>query len=290
VNLYTLVAKIKQQAESVGSFELPPIDTSNHDGALGHHVESWLGLTHNASCTPDFMGIELKTVKYKTTKKLPKVTFGDWQASWYLFDSHTIPSDVLKGTYGATVPCPYTPMSRETFLRCFGAACSRKPQHFGRYAWSGRAFPKLGSYNHLGQRLCFYSCGTLIAEYDPRYDTRAVDERPSVLTDLMSRMPQKTPLMTAFWEAGVLSKKVNAKFNQVGSVTIHIQKPKLVLRSVTLHRPISWEMFSEAFREGKIILDSGMNEGTSRNRSQFRSVDGTFFQSLVWFTEEFNHC
>ena len=58
------------------------IDLSNmnksHDGKEGHWLETQMNITHNSKNKADIYGYEMK-------KKSPKITFGDFSATEYLF-------------------------------------------------------------------------------------------------------------------------------------------------------------------------------------------------------------
>ena len=95
-------------------------------------------------------------------KNSKKITFGDWQASSYLFSSKKV--DGLSKIN----------MDRVEFIRTFG---SPNPEKNNRYSWSGKVFPKYSdSYNYAGQRMRFLDNNDLIVEYSYSNDTRKEKE------------------------------------------------------------------------------------------------------------------
>ena len=51
-------------------------------------------------------------------------------------------------------------------------------------------------------------------------------------------------------------------------------------------RPFNFEYFINKIKDGEIIIDSGMNEGTSRNRCTFRSSYKVWDGLLIQHHEE----
>ena len=82
-----------------------------HDGREGHWLETQMGISHNASNTPDLYGFEMKN---QTTSK---TTFGDWSPK----------TAIWKGKNKI--------IGRERFLVIFGAPNHEKND---RCSWSGK--------------------------------------------------------------------------------------------------------------------------------------------------------
>ena len=93
-----------------------------HAGKEGHWLETQMGISHNASNTPDLHGFEMKN---NTTSK---TTFGDWSANYYIFKDKS---------YGIT---------RHTFMEIFGKPNTAKG---GRCSWSGEPCPKKSTHTIL---------------------------------------------------------------------------------------------------------------------------------------------
>jgi len=216
------------------------------DGAQGHWLERQFGITPNADNAPDLLGYELKN----DTKG--KTTFGDWQATVYIFDSES----------GSC--------TRSEFLRLFGAP---NPEKNGRYSWSGKPSPNIKRWNDFGQRLLVDEIGGVYAVY-----CFAKDIRPNKETLIPQRY--KSGLVTlAYWDPDRLRDLVERKFNVKGWFKC-LKDDAGAYVEIAFGSPIDFQVFSAGVRSGDIYLDSGMYEGNPRPYQQWRA-DNSFWFSLI---------
>jgi LlaMI restriction endonuclease len=216
-----------------------------HDGKGGHWLEKQMGLTHNAHNGPDLFGFEMKNATSS------KTTFGDWSASYYLFRDNQ------------------SNINRTQFMRIFGAP---NPLKGGRYSWSGKPVPKVGSYNSFGQILNVHNNGTIEALYSYSKDIRAEK------TTIVPKPLQIDNLVLARWDASMMRERVERKFNERGWFKCTMTNG--VYTSISFGPPITFETWISAVRTGKIFFDSGMYEGNDRPYSQWRA-DNKFWDSLL---------
>jgi hypothetical protein len=225
---------------------------TSHDGAEGHYIEKMMGLTHNSKCEPDMDGYELKTESAKTT-------LGDWSANEYVFSKRR---DTLNKINNWT---NQHQMSRRKFIETFGTKKN------GRYSWSGSCFPIYGRMNECGQIINIDDAGNIGIYYN--YEK---DHRPEKI-DFPEFLKEKEQCI-AFWSSDKLKKHVDTKFNVNG--TFKVVKNKGVYSHIVFYNPFTFQYFIDFFKTGTILLDSGMNAGTSRNRQSFRTKP-CFWNKLI---------
>ena len=223
-----------------------------HDGAEGHYIEKMMGLSHNSKCEPDMDGYELKVESAKTT-------LGDWSASEYLFSKRR---DILNKINNRTNEHQ---MTKQKFIETFG---TKKNE---RYSWSGSCFPIYGRINECGQIINVDDVGNISIHYN--YEE---DRRPEKV-NFPEFLKQKEQCI-AIWTSDKLKKHVNAKFNVNG--IFKVIKNKGIYSKIVFYNPFTFQYFIEFFKTGTIILDSGMNAGTSRNRQSFRTK-ACFWNKLI---------
>jgi len=224
----------------------------DHDGAEGHYIEKMMGLCHNSKCEPDMDGYELKCESAKTT-------LGDWSASEYIFSKQR---DILNKLNNWNKD---DQMSRQKFIETFG---TKKNE---RYSWSGSCFPIYGKINDCGQTINVDDSGNIAIHYNYQEDRRTEKINfPDFL-----KQNQKC---IAFWSSDKLKKHVNTKFNVNG--TFKIVKSNGVYSHIVFYKPFTYDYFIDFFKKGTILLDSGMNAGTSRNRQSFRTKS-CFWNELI---------
>lgn len=229
----------------------PDTSKSNyaHDGKGGHWLEEQMGIKHNGNNAPDIDGFEMKN---NTTSK---TTFGDWSPS----RSTRI---YRRGNeYG---------LDRSTFLKIFGAPNSMKGN---RYSWSGKPSPKIGSYNYFGQKLKVDRDGNIYALYSYKKDQRA-NKRTIVPKNL-----QQNELVLAVWEADMMRRRVENKFNKLGWFKCEKNKEG-IYKKIVFGDPINFETWIDGVKKGLIFFDSGMYDGNLRPYANWRAGN-KYWDSLI---------
>lgn len=224
-----------------------------HFGAIGHWLEDRMNISHNALNAPDIHGYEMK-------KHSQKISFGDFSASEYAFTKRE------RKQYTSIE----FDMTRKDFLQYFGHP---NPLKEGRYSWSGRCVPRYGHWNDFGQMLTIESNQDICARYSFEHDVREVKHTfPSYL---------KTDgnVVIAIWKREKMEKHINAKFNVNGFFICNMTNN--MFSSVSFGGCFNYENFLEGVQHHQIIFDSGMYMGNIRNYSHFRSVNDTFWASLL---------
>jgi len=214
-----------------------------HDGKSGHWLEAQMGVTANASNSPDLYGYEMKN------HTRDKTTWGDWSASYYIFK-----------------PISGYNINKNEFLHIFGKPNLKKE---GRYSWSGEPCPKIGKYNNFGQILKIDSNNNILAIYSFSNDAR----KNKLL--IVPKNMQIEGLVLAKWDAEKLKNFVENKFNQSGWFKC-LKNKQGVYTSIVFGAPVNYKTWLNLVRTKDIFLDSGMNEGTSRNRSEWRSSNSVW--------------
>jgi hypothetical protein len=216
------------------------------DGRQGHWLEEQFGIKANGDNAPDLLGFEMKN----DTKS--KTTFGDWQASKYIFDKKT------------------GHISKAKFLEIFGAP---NPAKDNRRSWSGKPFPNVRKWNDFGQRLLVADDGSVFAVYNFSKDKRP-DKESIVPTDF-----RRGNIALAVWEAARLRELVENKFNIRGWFKC-LKDESGTYVEIAFGSKISFQLFIDGVRSGAIYLDSGMYEGNSRPYQQWRA-DNSYWDSLI---------
>lgn len=281
-------------------------DTSSknekHCGKEGHCLEEAMGIKPNGKNEPDILGHEMK-------KESNKISFGDWSAKEYLFTKDkNITSKMYQNElkkYGLKITgskkilkerfenycnennIEYNPPSsreklkklnhgkdinitRKQFIEIFGTKNEKKNN---RYSWSGKCFPNVYKYNDCGQKIEVLNNGDVIIKYCYKYDRRINSEILSILG-----IEKDETISIAMWSKDWLQKKVEDKFNMKGFFIC--KKKDNIYDKICFGPPFNYSYFIEQFKNGKIILDSGMYQGNGRNYSNFRA-DGKLWNSLI---------
>jgi hypothetical protein len=200
-------------------------------------------------------------------KSSSKTTLGDFSASEYLFsggnkrnkiNEYNNWSDELK-------------VNRNDFIHYFGNPNIHKAN---RYSWSGKSVPTYGCWNSNGQKLCVLGNNDIVIYYSFENDFRdSKDTLPDFLkTDC---------IMIAIWKEEKMKPHIDNKFNSNGFFICKKKDDKY--EKICFGKPFNFEYFIDCIRNKKIIFDSGMYQGNSRNYSQFRGT--SFWNELL--TEEY---
>lgn len=215
----------------------------------GHWLETKMKIKHNGKNEPDIYGYEMK-------KQSPKITFGDFSASKYLFTKSPI-------------------FTRNDFIRNFGKS---NPMKNGRYSWSGSCVPSYNEWNEYGQMIHHDEEKNLCISYSFERDTRLdkYENRPKFL--------QTDHTIIAIWKKDKLKINVERKFNHRGFFIC--KKINDTYEKICFGKPFDYEHFNENIMKKNIIFDSGMYEGNPRNYSLFRSKMSDFWENLI--TEEYS--
>lgn len=146
-----------------------------HDGKSGHWLERQMGVKANSSNSPDLLGFEMKN------DTATKTTFGDWSASYYIFQK----SSNFK-------------ITRKEFLRIFGKPNLEKN---GRHSWSGEPCPNIQRVNAFGQQLVIDEFNNIHAKYYYSKDSRTLK------SEIVPEELQVEGLTIARWDAVKMKKR-----------------------------------------------------------------------------------
>jgi hypothetical protein len=232
----------------------------NHCGKEGHWLETRMGIVHNAKNEPDINGYDMK-------KSSSKTTLGDFSASEYAFSGKN-KKQSINAANGWTDDIS---LSRSDFIKTFG---NPNPLKNDRHSWSGTCVPTYNSWNANGQNLLVRENKDIVAVYSFSQDTRTKkSEFPEFL--------QKDNIVIAIWKAEKMQPHIDDKFNKKGFFIC--KKTGTTYDKICFGKPFTFDYFIECIKNKKIIFDSGMYDGNSRNYSQFRG--SSFWQELL--TEEY---
>jgi len=227
-----------------------------HCGKEGHWLEEQMGISSNSKNEPDINGYEMK-------KESKKITLGDYSASEYAFSKKGKRNQINKENEWSDD----IKITRKEFIQYFGNLNPLK----NRYSWSGKCVPTYNSWNSNGQNLLTIN-NDIIIYYSYERDTRSNKETfPQFL---------KKDIIIAIWNATKMEKNINNKFNQKGFFTCK-KDTKDKYTSICFGKPFNFEYFIICIQNKKIIFDSGMYDGNTRNYSQFRGTGTSFWNELI---------
>ena len=230
----------------------------NHDGKEGHWLETKMGINHNTKNEPDINGYEMK-------KSSNKITLGDFSASEYAFSKKR---DSINEINNWT---DEEKIDRTNFIRTFG---NPNPIKNNRCSWSGSCVPIYGSWNSNGQMLSITENNDIVAYYSFSKDTRSIkNDFPTFL--------QNDNIVIALWKSSKMKPHIDNKFNKKGFFMC--KKISNKYEKICFGKSFNFEYFIECIKNKKVIFDSGMYDGNSRNYSQFRG--SCFWNELI--TEEY---
>jgi hypothetical protein len=224
-----------------------------HCGKDGYWLEKQMEIKHNCKNEPDLYGYEMKSGS-------KKITFGDYNASEYLFSRN---KQFLENINNWDKNKNF--ISRLQFIEYFGTIKNN------RYSWSGSCVPTYGDYNNCGQKLEFDQNLNLCIFYSFDKDIR---ENKHTYPDFI-----KKDIMIAIWKREKLEKNINNKFNINGFFIC--KKINNVYQKICFGEKFDYLCFVENIKNKNIIFDSGMYEGNSRNYSKFRSSSNKFWDNLI---------
>jgi hypothetical protein len=251
----------------------------NHCGVEGHWLETQMGIKHNANNQPDIGGFEMK-------KHSGKTTLGDFSASEYAFSTKNKRSSIN------LLNCwtDETKLTRSEFIRIFG---NPNPKKDNRHSWSGSCVPTYNTWNSNGQMLTVTENNDIVVYYSFSRDTRSKkwdfpaflrNERIAGATsvgDDRNGVGENDHIVIALWKSEKLKPHIDNKFNKEGFFIC--KKVGGKYEKICFGRAFDFEYFIECIKNKKIIFDSGMYDGNSRNYSQFRG--SRFWDELI--TEEY---
>ena len=241
------------------------IDTSNsnqkHSGKEGHWLEKQMQIKHNANNEPDLFGYEMK-------KQSNKITFGDFSASEYIFNSHNKREYINKKNNWTDEE---NKLTREEFFHYFGA---KNPLKNNRWSWSGKCVPKYNKWIDNGQ-IILIEDDNICIYYSYSKDTRNKED------DNLKKLPpylKKDNLLIVFWEKNKIKNHIEKKFNNKGFFIC--KKTNDVYDKICFGKKFDYKLFVQYFKTGDIIFDSGMYNGNTRKYSQFRANEN-FWNKLI---------
>jgi len=215
-----------------------------------------MGIKHNANNEPDINGYEMK-------KSSDKTTLGDFSASEYAFSKKNKRNIInLLNNWTDEIK-----LSRSEFIRTFGNPNLNKNN---RYSWSGSCVPKYNNWNSNGQILKITENNDIIIYYSFSNDTRSIKvDFPTFL--------KNDDIVIALWKFEKMKPHIDNKFNKKGFFICKKIADKY--EKICFGKAFTFEYFIECIKNKKIIFDSGMYDGNSRNYSQFRG--SCFWNELI---------
>ena len=248
----------------------PDTSKSNkkHDGKEGSWLEDTMGVKRNANNKPDLWGYEMKN----HTKS--KTSFGDWNASCYLFRDEKYFPD-LKCLVGRERQKKMAEHKSE-FLKIFGRKNS------GAYSWSGEPCPKKATdgYNGFGQRIVVKDDDSILIEYS--YEK---DKRPDKAELVPERFQLKSHAL-ARWSRELIKERVEEKFGYEGWFKCK-RKKNGTYNEIVFGDAFDIKQFIKMVKNGDAFFDSGMKErrkdGTDRYRSMWRASN-KHWESMETYT------
>jgi hypothetical protein len=230
--------------------------TKNHCGKEGYWLETQMDIKHNAKNEPDIKGYEMK-------KGSGKITLGDFSASEYAYSRKN--KRITINHYNNWTDDIY--LTRNEFIRYFG---NQNPNKNNRYSWSGSCVPTYNHWNDNGQTLTILDNNDIVIYYSFSKDTR--DTKINIPIFL-----QTDDIVIAIWKNDKMNLHINNKFAQKGFFMCIKIKDKY--EKICFGKPFNFEYFINCIKNKKIIFDSGMYEGNSRNYSHFRG--SCFWNELI---------
>lgn len=231
---------------------------TKHCGKEGHWLETKMGIPHNSKNAPDIMGYEMK--KASNTK----ITLGDFSASEYAFSSKNKRNVINQYNSWSDAG---NQMSRTDFIKYFG---NPNPLKHNRHSWSGSCVPTYNNWNANGQNLLVLDNSDIVIYYSYERDLR----------ETRSKLPEYLKsgvILIVLWKSDKMRAHINNKFNNNGFFIC--KKIGNTYESICFGRPFDFDYFIVCIKNKKIIFDSGMYAGNSRNYSQFRGSH--FWMELI---------
>ena len=165
----------------------------------------------------------------------------------------------------------YTTNEKFNFIKTFG---NPNPNKENRYSWSGSCVPIYNSWNSNGQLLTINENNDIIIYYSFSNDTRSKKiDFPLFL--------HNDNIVIALWKSSKMKPHIDNKFDKKGFFIC--KKIGNTYEKICFGKAFNFEYFIECIKNKKIIFDSGMYDGNSRNYSQFRG--SCFWNELI--TEEY---
>jgi hypothetical protein len=233
--------------------KIPNITNRYINGNEGHWLEKQMGIDLNNNSCADIGGYEMK-------KMSDKITFGDWNATEYLFSKNT---KFINSYNNENIQ-----LTRNKFIHTFGTYKENKE----RYSWSGTCVPIYNKWNLCGQIILIDKLNNILVMYSHNRDTR----------EYKHIFPQKiksNQILVAYWCIDKINEHVNKKFNQNG---FFICKKDMLGRysNICFGDRFTPNDFIENIKNNNIILDSGMYIGNNRNYSNWRASK-KFWNDLI---------
>ena len=233
----------------------------NHCGKEGHWLETKIGIKHNSKNEPDINGYEMK-------KSSSKTTLGDFSASEYAFSGKN-KRNTINHLNNWTDEIK---ISRSDFIKIFG---NPNPSKNNRHSWSGSCVPTYENWNSNGQILTINENKDIIIYYSYSNDTRSIKvDFPLFLINCLNKNDK---IVIALWKSEKMKSHINNKFNKKGFFLC--KKIENTYQKICFGKSFNFDHFIECIKNKKIIFDSGMYDGNSRNYSQFRG--SCFWNDLV---------
>jgi hypothetical protein len=233
-----------------------PLNNKKHCGTEGYWLEKQIGIKHNSKNEPDIYGYEMK-------KNSKKITLGDFSASEYAFSKKNKRNTInYLNSWNDDII-----LLRSDFIKIFG---NPNPKKNNRYSWSGSAIPSYNSWNYNGQILKINDNNDIIIYYSFDKDMRICkNDFPIYL--------QKNNLIIAIWKFEKMKNHIENKFNKNGFFIL--MKIENKYEKICFGKSFNFEYFIKSLKNKKIVFDSGMYDGNTRNYSHFRGTN--FWNDLI---------
>lgn len=228
-----------------------------HNGREGYWLEKQMGIKHNSKNEPDIYGYEMKKYSNKTT-------LGDFSASEYAFSMKN-KRNYINQINNWTDEIKIT---KNDFIKLFGNPNHNKND---RYSWSGSSIPSYNTYNNNGQILTINDNNDIIIYYSFSKDLR---------NNIKNNFPiylKQDNIIIAIWKFEKMEQFINNKFNKKGFIICKKIDDKY--EKICFGKPFDFTYFIECIKNKKIIFDSGMHQGNTRNYSHFRGTN--FWNELI---------
>lgn len=232
---------------------------SKHCGRYGHWLEKQFDIKHNSRNEPDIYGYEMK-------KECKKITFGDFSASEYIFSKNR---QMINYKNNWILP-DENKISKIQFMKYFGQFNILK----NRFSWSGSCIPKYNKWNNNGLILKISENNNIEIYYSYLKDSRFCKK------DFPDFLQTQKEILIVFWDNEKMKNHINKKFNKNGFFMCKKNKNNNMYEKICFGKQFNFEYFINGIKNNKIIFDSGMYDGNSRNYSHFRA-DYNFWNDLI---------
>lgn len=134
-----------------------------------------------------------------------------------------------------------------------------------RFSWSGSCIPKYNKWNDNGLILKISQNNDIEIYYSYLKDLRVCKKN---FPDFLQTQKE---ILIVFLNNQKMKTHINQKFNKNGFFMCKKNKNNDTYQKICFGKPFTFEYFINSIKNNKIIFDSGMYNGNSRNYSHFRA-------------------